>query len=148
MEFSTMAQPTQHTGFNKLILVHPIQKGTHNTPVQFSLLLPSVDTLKHNGERYERGSLFQSGFDIFEQFVKQRGKSAYFTYGFTKMVRELALNEDVIVYCFMLPDAKTHLSYAVAAKDGCRYIETTGKNDKQVSINTYIINKLNTDGWF
>lgn len=143
-----MSTPTLHTGFNKLIIAAPIQKGNAHSAVQFSLMIPSIETLIQDDISYTRGELFQKGFDLFKNFVDSRGKSAYFTYYFTKMARDLALKQDICVYCFMLPDAKTHLSYAIATQDGCQYIENTGKNSKQVSINQYIVNTLNQTGWF
>lgn len=139
---------TLHTGFNKLIIASPIQKGNVNSVVQFSLVIPSIDTLIQDDVTYTRGELFQKGFDLFKNFVDGRDKSAYFTYYFNKMARDLALKQDICVYCFMSPDAKTHLSYAIATQDGCQYIETTGKNAKQISINQYIVNTLNQTGWF
>ena len=143
-----MSTPTLHTVFNKLIIATPIQKGIVNSTVQFSLIIPSIETLIQDDISYTRGELFQKGFDLFKNFVDSRSKSAYFTHYFTKMARELALTEDICVYCVMIPDVKTHLSYAISTKDGCQYIETTGKNAKQVSINQYIVNTLNQTGWF
>jgi hypothetical protein len=148
MEFNDMSAATLHTGFNKLIVASPIQKGIVNSVVQFSLVIPSIDTIIQDDISYTRGELFQKGFDLFKNFVDSRGKSAYFTYYFTKMARDLALKQDICVYCFMLPDAKTHLSYAIATQYGCQYIETTGKNAKQISINQYIVDTLNQTGWF
>lgn len=143
-----MSVTTLHTGFNKLVVASPIKKGIVHSPIQFSLVIPSIETLVLDDVSYTRGELFQKSFDLFKTFVDSRGKSAYFTYYFTKMARDLALKQDICVYCFMLPDAKTHLSYAIATQDGCQYIETTGKNAKQVSINQYIVNTLNQTGWF
>lgn len=143
-----MSTPTLHTGFNKLVITTPIQKGNIHSAVQFSLIIPSIETLVQDDVSYNRGELFQKGFDLFKNFVDSRSKSAYFTHYFTKMARELALKDDICVYCFMLPDAKTHLSYAISTKDGGQYIETTGKNAKHVSINQYVVNTLNQNGWF
>lgn len=143
-----MSTPTLHTGFNKLILSEPIRKGIVNSAIQYSIYIPSIETVQKDGVDYPKGELFQIGFNVFENFVNQRNKKAYFTYVFTKMARELALKEDICVYCFMLPNSKGHLSYAISTQDGGQYIETTGKNAKQVSINQYIMNILNQNGWF
>ena len=143
-----MPSPTLHTAFNKLILMTPISKGALNTPIQFSLYIPSIEKLQQNDIDYQRGELFQTEFDLFENFIKQRNIKDYFTYNFTKKAREFAMKEDICVYCFMLPNAKGNLAYAIATENGCQYIELMGKNDKQVSINQYIVNTLNQTGWF
>jgi hypothetical protein len=143
-----MSIPTLHTGFNKLILIDPIRKGIVNSAIQYSIYIPSIETVQKGGVDYPKGELFQIGFNTFEQFVNKRNVKAYFTYAFKKTARELALKEDICVYCFMLPNAKGHLSYAISTHEGCRYIELVSKNDKQVSINQYIVKTLNQDGWF
>lgn len=80
-----MSTPTLHTGFNKLILSDPIRKGSVNSAIQYSIYIPSIETVQKDGVDYPKGELFQIGFDVFENFVNQRNKKAYFTYAFTKM---------------------------------------------------------------
>lgn len=80
-----MSTPTLHTGFNKLILSEPIRKGIVNSAIQYSIYIPSIETVQKDGVDYPKGELFKIGFNVFENFVNQRNKKAYFTYAFTKM---------------------------------------------------------------
>lgn len=138
---------TLHTGFNKLVLKYPLKVGDASTPLQFSIRIPSFEETTENDVSYKKGELYQKKLNSFEQFVNHR---EYLTDSFKRTLFNLILEtkEDVCVYCFRLPNLQQNLSYAISNKDGLKYIETCGKNDKQVSINQYIRTEMTRLGWF